>query len=190
MEARAQERTPINMLHHSYWNLSGHDGGSILDHELMVDAMQYTPSEGGPIPSGSIEPVKGTPFDFTEFHLIGERMDQLPGDENDPGGYDVNYVLEQTDARLHRACVVRDPASGRVMTIWTDQPGLQFYTGNYLDGVVGKDGAVYEKNTAFCLETQAFPDSINKQDVEGWSPVILSPGETYRHLMIHEFDTE
>ena len=180
----------MNMLHHSYWNLSGHDGGSILDHELMIDASDYTPAENGPIPSGAIEPVEGTPYDFTEFRLIGERIDQLRAAGDDPGGYDVNYVLEQSSGKLQRACVVRDPASGRVMTIWTDQPGLQFYTGNYLDGVTGKNGAVYDKNTAFCLETQAFPDAINKEGMEGWQSVVLSPGETYRHLMIHDFDTE
>ena len=92
------------------------------------------------------------------------------------------------------ACIVPAscgiPASGRVMEIWTNQPGLQFYTGNYLDGIKGKDGAVYEQNNALCLETQAFPDTINKPNLEGWSPIILRPGETYRHVMIHRFDTE
>ncbi|MEE2907063.1 MAG: aldose epimerase family protein [Planctomycetota bacterium] len=191
MQATSQERTPVNMLHHSYWNLSGHGGGSILDQELMVAATSYTPCDDQPIPTGAIEPVEGTPYDFREFHIIGERIDQLPGnDQGDPGGYDVNFVLEETDARLQRACVLRDPASGRVMEIWTNQPGLQFYTGNYLDGVVGKDGAVYEKNDALCLETQAFPDAVNKEGMEGWSTIILPPGETYRHMMIHDFDTE
>ncbi len=190
MEATSQERTPLNMLHHGYWNLSGHDGGSILDHELKVNATRYTPSEDGPIPSGAIEPVMDTPFDFTEIRRVGDRIDQLPGDEQDPGGYDVNYVLDQSAEGLHQACVVRDPVSGRTMTIWTDQPGLQFYTGNYLDDVVGKGGTVYGKHMAFCLETQAFPDAINKTDVEGWDTVVLSPGETYRHLMIHDFTTE
>ena len=192
MTATAQEPTPVNLLHHSYWNLGGHDSGSILDHEMMVAADRYTPGGDNVVPSGSIDPVEGTPFDFREMTVIGERMDQLPGDgDGDPGGYDVNYVLDGTAGGKPRlACVLRDPSSGRTMEIWSDQPGMQFYTGNYLGDLEGKRGAIYDRNDALCLETQGFPDAINHEGEEGWPSVILRPGERYRHVMIHRFSNE
>ena len=189
MTATAQEATPVNLLHHSYWNLGGHDSSSILDHEMMIVAERYTPGGDNVVPSGSIDPVEGTPFDFREMAVIGDRIDQLPGDgDGDPGGYDVNFVLDGASGVKPRlACILRDPASGRTMEIWTDQPGLQFYTGNYLGDLAGKQGAVYDRHDALCLETQGFPDAINHEGEEGWPSVILRPGDQYRHVMIHRF---
>lgn len=191
MEATTDAPTPINIVHHSYWNLGGHASGTILDHELMLEADRYTPTDPTLIPTGEIAPVAGTPFDFRTSKAIGRDIGELPGDgADDPGGYDVNFVVKGLPSRLRRAARVADPESGRVMEVWANQPGIQFYSGNFLDGIGGKGDAVYDKHDGFCLETQSFPDSINRQGQPGWPNAVLRPGETYRHVMIHRFSAE
>jgi aldose 1-epimerase len=177
----------VNIVHHSYWNLAGHDAGTILGHGMELDASRYTPADATLIPTGEIASVEGTPFDFTNIKSMGRDIDQLPPEGDDPGGYDLNYVIDGANGALRRAAVVREPRSGRVMEIWTTMPGIQFYTGNFLDGVAGKGGATYGQHTGFCLETQYFPDAINKRGREGWPDPVLRPGETYRHVMVHRF---
>lgn len=188
MTATCSAPTPINVVHHTYWNLAGHDSGTILDHLLQLDAAHYTPTDATLIPTGEIASVRGTPFDFTAPKSIGRDIEELPPSGDDPGGYDLNFVLDDADGSLRRAARVIDPATGRIMEILTTQPGIQFYSGNFLDGLAGKGGANYAKHTGFCLETQIYPDSVNKRDHAGWPDPILRPGETYRHVMVHRFD--
>lgn len=180
--------TPVNLTHHSYFNLAGK--GTILDHELMLNAKRYTASDATMIPNGKIASVKGTPFDFTKATPMGARIGQLKPKPayGDPGGYDLNYVLDSGGKSLALAARVRDPKSGRVMEIWTDEPGIQFYTGNFLDGSLkGKGGTVYKKNTGFCLEAQHYPDSPNKPQ---FPSITLRPGQTYKQVTIHRFKTD
>jgi aldose 1-epimerase len=194
MSATTDKPTVVNLAHHTYWNLGGHASGSILGHLLMIPAKRYTPADASLITTGEIAPVAGTPLDFTAMKPIGKDFAALPATKDDPGGYDHNFVLDRMPRQkdLWLSAILIEPKSGRIMEIWSDQPGIQFYTGNFLDGIPGKNGAVYAKNGALCLETQAFPDSINKQAKdgtmkEGWPNVILRPGQTYTHRMIHRF---
>ena len=192
MSATTDAPTCVNLAHHSYWNLAGHNSGSILGHELMLPAARYTPVDATLITTGEIAPVAGTPLDFTKMKPIGRDFAQMPATKDDPGGYDHNFVLDQAPkgaGSMWLSAILRDPKSGRMMEVWSNQPGIQFYTGNFLDGIPGKNGAVYAKNGALCLETQAFPDSINKQGKAGWPNVVLRPGQTYEHNMVHRFVT-
>jgi len=185
MQATTDATTLVNMAHHSYWNLAGHDSGTILDHELTLDADAYTP--GSPmVPYGEVKPVTGTPFDFTRAKPIGRDLQQVGGM---PVGYDHNFVVNGDPTRLRQVARLRDPRTGRVMTLSADQPGVQFYTGNFLDGSIkGKGGAVYGPHAGLCLETQKFPNAIN---VPGWrDQVILRPGREYRHAMVYAFSVE
>lgn len=178
--------TVLNLVHHSYWNLSGDPSTSILDHELTLNAAHYLPTNAGLIPTGEIAPVAGTPMDFTEPHPIGERIEADFEALRFGAGYDHCWVLPE-GRMIRRAALVTDPKSGRVMEVSTDQPGVQCYVGNFLDGsVTGKGGVAYPRRSAFCLETQNFPDAPNQPDFP--SPV-LRPGEIYRHVMIHRFST-
>jgi aldose 1-epimerase len=184
MQATTDKTTLVNLAHHSYWNLSGHNAGTILGHELTLHADQYTP--GSPmVPDGRIHPVTGTPFDFTSAKPIGRDLRQTGGT---PVGYDHNFVVNGEPNRLRPVARLKDPRSGRVLTLSADQPGVQFYTGNFLDGSARGKGTTYGQHAALCLETQGFPNAIN---VPGWEQqVILRPGQTYRHLMVHAFTAE
>ena len=190
MEAVTDAPTIVNLAHHAYWNLAGHDSGDILDHELILNAQNYTPTDADSLPTGEIAAVAGTPFDFTRSKKIGADIGG-PGGSDEPGGYDINMVLDGEAGEMKRAARARDPRSGRVLEVHTNSPGVQFYTGNYLDGsVIGKGGAAYARHAGFCLETQHFPDAINKEGMPGWPSVILRPGNTYEHTVVFRFSTE
>lgn len=185
MEAVPENKaTPINLAQHTYWNLAGHNAGDILNHSIQIWGSQITPVDENTVPTGEIKPVKDTPFDFTTENRIGSRIQEVGL------GYDHNYVLDCGDERpggLKRAAKLKDPSSSRVLNLWTTAPGMQFYTANYVNGVVGKGGAVYRKHAGVCLETQGFPNAINQPN---FPSVVVQPGEKYKHTMVYEFSVE
>ena len=196
MEATTDAPTVVNLVHHSYWNLAGQASGSIADHTLSAHASRYLPLDGGGIPTGPLVAVAGTPFDFQAAPVpLGKAIAALtPSPEGaEQGGVDHCLVIDgwQPDGALRPAVTLTDPGSGRSLEILTDQPGIQVYTGNYLDGsLTGKAAAVYRQHAAVCLETQYFPDAINHETWHSaWPSGRLDPGQTYRHVMVHRFGT-
>ena len=183
ISATTDKTTLVNMAHHSYWNLAGFGSGTVLEQELTIPADKYTP--GDPVPDGKIVPVKGTPFDFTAAKPIGRDIKAAGGK---PVGFDHNWVVNGDPHAMRLMAKLKDPKSGRVMTLTADQPGLQFYSGNFLDGSNKGKGAAQPQYAGLCLESQKFPNSIN---VPAWrDEVILHPGKTYHHMMIHRFTAE
>jgi len=183
MKANTDATTLVNLAQHTYWNLGGIGSGTILDAELTLHAQKFTP--GDPmVPTGAIVAVEGTPFDFRAPEPIVKDLQAAGGN---PVGYDANWVVDGDARTMRPVARVRDPKSGRVMTLEADQPGVQFYSGNFLDGSLKGKGVTYEKHAALCLETQVFPNAIN---IPAWqSDVILKPGQTYKHTMVHRFTT-
>ena len=180
--------TILNPTHHSYFNLTGDPEKTILNHELMIDADGFTPVDAGLITTGEILKVEGTPMDFRTPKQIGKDIDADYQQLRYGLGYDHNWVLNKHQEKIYKSANLYDPVSGRFMEVWTDQPGIQFYSGNFLDGTVkGKNGIMYQKRTGLCLEAQCFPDSPNKPE---WPSPVLTPDKVYHQTTIYKFLTK
>ena len=182
--ATTDKATPINLTNHTYFNLSGEGSGNVLGEELMLNADHFTPVDATLIPTGKIASANGTPLDFTKPTAIGSRINDKYEQLVFGGGYDHNFVINRQGPGLVLAARAYDPSSGRVLEVDTTEPGVQFYTANFLDGVHGRHGHVFNKRDAFCLETQHFPDSPNKPS---FPSTILRPGQTYHSTTVWKF---
>lgn len=183
--ASTDKDTVINLTHHSYFNLAGEGNGDILNHRVLINATEFVPTDAGSIPTGKLKPVAGTPFDFLKMTAIGARINQDDEQLKFGNGYDHTWVIKGRPGALRLAAQVSEPTSGRRMQVWTTEPGVQFYTGNFLDGTLtGKSGKIYQRRYGFCLETQHFPDSPNHPS---FPTTTLKKGATYKSTTIYRF---